>query len=311
MDVKVFWNAIDWAEAVAALPARGPLPSRVVLVPRERVAHVLRRELIRTGRGQVLAGTRFITCPVAAVEVLRAGDVAFEPGEEALRAARLLALFRAGLPLGHFPLELLRIKPGWDEAFGHTISDLEGTGLRPEDLESPEGSARMRDVATVWRALDDSAGRSWTTQRILLEAGATLEGRPYTWPFQGPVLGFAGGDVTGAEARFLRAIPGLTLGLLAARPTRERYLNGMEALFGRAAGEALRSVQPTRASLTERDLLASYLFEPPAVLADPARPRSRGPDGTVDLEEHAGIEAEIEASADWVARQVAEGVPLV
>ena len=36
-----------------------------------------------------------------------------------------------------------------------------------------------------------------------------------------------------------------------------------------------------RARATERDLLASYLFEDPSVLLDPARPRSAGPDGTV------------------------------
>ncbi|GAO02103.1 PD-(D/E)XK nuclease superfamily protein [Anaeromyxobacter sp. PSR-1] len=42
------------------------------------------------------------------------------------------------------------------------------------------------------------------------------------------------------------------------------------------------------------------------MLADPARPRSGGPDGTVDLEEHAGVEAELEATALWVARQVLE-----
>jgi RecB family exonuclease len=61
---------------------------------------------------------------------------------------------------------------------------------------------------------------------------------------------------------------------------------------------------------SERDLLAAYLFESPAVLADPSRPRSAGPDGTVDLEEHAGVEEEIEAAADWVARQVLAGTPL-
>ena len=40
------------------------------------------------------------------------------------------------------------------------------------------------------------------------------------------------------------------------------------------------------------------------------RPRSQGPDGSVDLEEHAGVEDELEATAGWVARQVADGTPL-
>src|SRR5262245_39094773 len=132
MEVTVFWDSCSWANAVAALPTRGPLPCRTVLVPREPVAHVLRRELIRAGRSDALAGTRFLRVPYAAVEMLRAADVAFEPGEEALRAARLLAVFRSELRLGHFPLDLLRDKPGWDEAFARTISDFEGAGLQPE-----------------------------------------------------------------------------------------------------------------------------------------------------------------------------------
>ena len=37
---------------------RGPLPCRTVLVPRERVAHVLRRELIRMGRTEALSGSK-------------------------------------------------------------------------------------------------------------------------------------------------------------------------------------------------------------------------------------------------------------
>ena len=57
---------------------------------------------------------------------------------------------------------------------------------------------------------------------------------------------------------------------------------------------------------SERDLLAAFLFQPPEVLAAPERPRSRGPDGTVQLEEHAGVEAELEAAAEWVARKVLE-----
>jgi hypothetical protein len=82
------------------------------------------------------------------------------------------------------------------------------------------------------------------------------------------------------------------------------------AVFGRPTAEALARAGAPRAAETERALLTSYLFEPPAVLADRTRPRSSGPDGTVDLEEHAGVEAEVEAAADWVARQVLDGIPL-
>jgi RecB family exonuclease len=242
--------------------------------------------------------------------VLQAAGVDFVPGETALRPARLLAVLRAGVSLAHFPLDLLTSRPGWDEALARTIADLEAAGLRPEDLEGPAAAARVRDVVSVWQGLDESAGPSWTIQRIYLEAALTLEAAGDRWPYPGAVLVAAGNDTTAAEARFCRAIPHVTLGLLAARPTREHYLGRVEALFGRAAAAALRSTPAPRSSGTERDLLASYFFEPPPVLADLDRPRSHGPDGTVHLEEHAGVEAEIEAAADWVAREVMEGTPL-
>src|SRR5690349_24539780 len=112
--LETFWSTRAWAEAIAALPPGGPLPCRTVLVPRERVAHALRRELILIGHADVLAGTRFLTPVAAAAEVLQASGTRFTPGEEGLRVPRLLALFRDGLALGHFSLELLRSRPGWD-----------------------------------------------------------------------------------------------------------------------------------------------------------------------------------------------------
>jgi hypothetical protein len=77
--------------------------------------------------------------------VLGAAGVAFRAGEEALRPTRLALLFHAGLPLGHFPLELLRSAPGWDEAFARTITELEassGKGSRTNwDIRSCSASA--------------------------------------------------------------------------------------------------------------------------------------------------------------------------
>lgn len=333
--VKVLWSTREWAEAVAALPAPGPLPCRTVVVPREAVAHALRRELIRAGQASALAGTRFITPLAAARHVLREAGIHCTPGEEALRPGRLLALFRAGIALEHFPLDLLRSKPGWDAAFAHTIGELEATGLRPEDVlavtagrgaasgvpgdpafseahtgASADAPATLRDLAAVWRAVDQAAGASWSAARIYMEAAAALEWAPRIWPFFGATLAAVTGHVTAAEARFLRVIPGVTIVLLAARPIRAGYLERAGALFGREAGDALRAATAPRASATERDLLAAYLFEPPSVLADPDRPRSSGPDGSVHIEEHAGVEAEVEATADWVGRQVLDGTPL-
>lgn len=292
----------DWADAVAALPAEGPLPLRTALVPGERHAHVLRRALVSLGRGPALLGTRFVGPLTLALEVVRRAGRDLVAGEEALRPARLLAFFGEDLPLEHFDVHMLRRTPGWPEAFAAAIGDLEGAGLSPEDL--PAGTPAWRDVALLWRRLDAGAGRSRTAARLYLESAALLRGgaRPDT----GPVLAAVTGRETAAQTAFVRALPEVTVALLAARPLRERYLERVEALHGRAAREALAGAPLPAAAATERDLLARYLFAAPEALADPARPRSGGPDGTVLLEEHAGIEAEVEAAAEWVARQVLE-----
>jgi hypothetical protein len=325
MTPTVLWSTRDWSDAIAALPTEGALPTRTALVPREAVAHSLRRELIRNGRPEALAGTRFLPTLAAAVAVLQEADVRFDTGEEAVRPARLLRLFSQDLGLAHFPPGLLRERPGWDDAFARTIGDLEAAGLRPEHL-APHGDARLRDIAAVWSALDAEAGASWTAQRVYLEAAQALEAAhahgaaardaapgeraAKLWPFPGRTLATVSARTSAAEARFLRAISGAAIALHAARPVREHYLTRIERLLGPDASAALRTATAPRAAATERDLLASYLFEPPDVLTAPGRPRSDGPDGTVTLEEHEGVEDEVEATADWVAGQVLAGVPL-
>lgn len=306
--VATFWSLADWAEAVAALPVTGPLPCRTVLVPGEPVAHALRRVLVESGRAAVLAGTRFVTLGEAATAVLRAAGVAFEPGEDDLRPVRLLGLFAEPLRLEYFSADLLRDRPGWDLALARAVADLEAAALRPEALEAAD-EPRLRDVARFWRWLDARAGRSWTAARVVAEAADLLAGEPGRWPYPGPTLAAVTGHESRVEARLVRAVPDLALGVLAARPLRERHLEQVEALYGEAARRALLRPAP-RPRASERDLLAAYLFEPPPVLADPDRPRSPGPDDTVRLEEHAGVEAELEATADWVAEQVADGTPL-
>ena len=298
----ILQSPADWAEAVAALPAAGPLPLRTALVPSERHAHVLRRALLRSGRRPSLAGTRLVGPLTLAREILAEAGRDLRPGEEALRPARLLALFEEDLPLRHFPLELLRRTPGWPEAFAAAIGDLEGAGLRPDRL--PAGPAAFGDLALLWSRLDVAAGGSRTAASLFLESAALL--RAGARPDTGPILAAVTGRETAAQAAFLRALPGATVALLAARPLRERYLSRVAALYGPAAREALEGAPPPAAAATERDLLARSLFSTPEALGDPERPRSRGADGTVLLEEHAGVEAEIEAAAEWVAREVLE-----
>ena len=311
-----------WAGAVASLATAPPLPCRTVLVPSERHAHGLRRALAGSGNARLLAGTRFIGPLTAATEILHAAGVAHASGEESLRPGRLLSLFREELPLEHFDLDLLRSTRGWDDAFARAIGVLESAGLSPADL--PRDSAHARDLSLVWSRLAAQAGTSFTDARVYVEAGALLERDGRRWPFRGPTLAAVSGHESAAAARFLRAIPDLTLALWTARPVRRRHLERVEASFG---SEARRALEGAGASAwigsgrarqngapppsTERDLLAAFLFQQPDVLAAPERPRSRGPDGTVQLEEHAGVEAELEAAADWVARKVlTERLPL-
>jgi len=306
MDLILLAAPAAWAKAVATLPAAGPLPCRTVLVPSERHAHALRRDLARTGNSRLLAGTRFVGPLTAAIEVLHAAGIAHVPGEEALRPGRLLSLFSEGLPLEHFDVGLLRSTRGWHEAFAHAIGVLESAGLAPADL--PRDTPHARDLALVWSRIATQAGASFTAARTYLEAAAILERDARYWPFHGRALAAATGHEDVAMARFLRAIPDLTLGLWVTRPLKRRKLDCVEALFGPAARAALAETKTclSKADASERDLLAEYLFQPPEVFASPERTRSGGPDGTVQLEEHAGVEAELQAVTDWVSRKIFE-----
>jgi ATP-dependent helicase/nuclease subunit B len=302
----------SWASAVAALPAGGPLPSRTVLVPSEAHAHALRRVLVSTGRGAALAGTRFAGPLAVAIEVLEVAGVPFAPAEDSLRPARLLSLFREDLALEHFDLELLRGTRGWDGAFARAIATLERAGLSPDDL--PRDAPLARDLAGIWSRVADDARASWSSARVLSEAAALLDRDRRAWPWAGPVLAAVTGHEDVALARFLGAIPDLTLAVRRARPASPRHLARMEALFGEGAREALAAADrpdkadppARRGDTTERDLLDAYLFAAPEALAAPDRPRSRGADGTVHLEEHAGVDAELDATAAWVARKIFE-----
>ncbi|MFW6023218.1 MAG: PD-(D/E)XK nuclease family protein, partial [Myxococcota bacterium] len=174
-------NAGDWARAVASLPVTGALAERVVLVPRERVAHALRRELARMQRADVLAGTRFVGPLTAAEEVLREAASPLVAGEEGLRPLRLRRLFAtADLELEHFELDQLRGPAGWDEAIARTLGELEAAGRSPDDLG---GDARSRDLARLWRTVNDAAGPSVTDAGVYAEATRVLEADPTRWPF--------------------------------------------------------------------------------------------------------------------------------
>ncbi len=304
MRVRAIWDVAGWARAIAELEAPGPLPCRTVLVPNERVAHCLRRQLLESGHGAALTGTRFLGPIDAAREVLLTAGVAFHEGEEALRPLRVRRVLGGNLRFDYFDLGQLRQQPGWDAAIARTILDLEAAGLRTDELSRLAVRPRAKDLATVWAATEEAGGSSWTGPRMLLEAARVLEVDPRAWPFPGQILGQATGAVRAAEARFLRALPALTLALRCAWPPRKQVIDRARALLGDQAAAALEGSPAAPAGERELDLLRAHLFAPPEVLARSGRTRSQGPDGTVHLEEHAGVESEIEAVTAWVGEQV-------
>lgn len=312
----VLWSTSDWARVILELPVERPAPTRTVLVPHARVIPSLQRELVRLGRADGLVGTHFVPVTEAAAAVLQAAGVPFALGEEAKREARLAALFRGELRLERLDPAELRAGRRWEEAFARTLRELEAEGVSPRDLAmrgvSPDlpAGARERDVAAIWAAIERTAGRSLTTPRLLAEAAALLRGAARRWPFEGPVLGVAAGDLSVVERDFLFAIPRLTLGLLAARPRHPGYLARMTALLGPTAGEALATAAPPPAAAeappTQLARLGRRLFEAQEEEGEPAQAR----DGSVRREVHAGADEELDAAAAWVAAEVARGTPL-
>lgn len=287
-----------WADEVIALEATESLPTRIVVVPTEAHAHGLRRELA-TRAPRALAGTRFVTAGAAARAVLDAASVGYVVGEEERRPLRIRKLLRAGVGLRLYPAGDL-VTRGWQVAFASTIEQLEAAALRPEDLDGLDDD-RANDLATIWRALDADADGSWTLPRIFEEARTRLQ----EWPFTAPVLAAVTAGITAAEARFIRELPRLTLGVVPGRPVRTRLVERVRVLFGDSAAEALARVR-SEPRPDELGLLAELFFEPPERLAAPDRRRSAGPDGTVALELYAGVDEELDAAARWIAEQVVE-----
>src|SRR6185295_12870904 len=113
--------------------------------------------------------------------------VRFSTGEEAVRAARVVALFDEDRAFEAFDLEVLRAGRGWGDAIAWTLGEVEGALL---DIAALAGSPdlRCRDLARILERLDQFAGPSWTIARLLREATLRLAADPSLWPFGGPCL---------------------------------------------------------------------------------------------------------------------------
>jgi hypothetical protein len=284
-----------WADEIAALDAGGPLPRRLALVPSEPHAHALRVELLARAPG-ALVGTQFLTATAAAAAVLDHVGAAYRLGEEVRRPLRIRAFLRGSPSLEYYRADSLR-SAGWDQALAEAIEQLEAAALRPEHLVELDDS-RARDLAAIWRGVDAAAGASTTRARLVDRAGRLLAETPPSWPFDAPVLAAVSASIDRAHARLLLAIPGVTLGVRPGRPAGQHLLERIRALLGPDIAALIERVPsgPTAPS-SELGRLHASLF-----LASEAR--GTGPDGTVSLELHAGVDEELDAAARWVAECV-------
>jgi RecB family exonuclease len=320
----IFAPPVRWvAEQLGAVPQR-PGRRAVVLVAAERQAHAIRRHIcIECSRPQDLTGVLFLRPLELARELLlRAGRVC-RPGHEDVRRLRILHLFESRALAGdlrYFSAEQLRSGQGYVDAFARTIADMEASGLSAELLAGisqhtaaadQRGADRLRDVALTWQAADAGRGSSASTAQLLTEGAGVVASRPELLATFGPIFAVLAASPSAALLRFLRALPAVRIVLQDARPQRTGTPRGRQLIAGsQRIDPTAMETQAEQATGSELDVVQRFLFALPEVLTDPQRLRSRGPDGTVDLEEYPSIEDEIEAAAIWVTEQIAAGTAL-
>jgi len=319
---------VDWLPA-----ANDPLVRQATLLCSPTHAHALRRAVAveRDAVGR-LAGVRFVDFAVFAREILiRAGEPR-RPGWEEVRRLRLHECFAAGRlrdRLQYFNADQLRSGRGYADAFARVIGDLEESGLDPaaalaaaDELAASDAISahRLHDVAEVWGAVDTDQGDRPTVAQLYRDAAAALRRSHEPVKVFGPVAAFVTASPSAVLLRLLSALPECSLVLLEARPLRtgtQRW----RARLSPPRRSTNRNTEPPRGQLTlplsnrsanvvELDLLRRYLFAPSEEVADPTRPRSAGPDGSVDIEEYPSIEDEVDAAALWVDEQIASGIAL-
>ena len=284
----------------------------------ERQAHAIRRHLcVERRQADLLAGVLFLRPVQYAQELMARAGRLCTPGWEDVRRLRLVDLFDSGALAGelrYFTVAQLGSGQGYVDAFTRTIADLESSGLNAplaravaERIAETDRRAadRLHDVAVAWAAADSGRGPWRTAPQLLAEAAEMVASRPAVPDLLGPVFAVLTTSPSTVLLRLLRALPGCRTALQDARPWRtgtQRWRQVIAATSGggEAAGESRR----------ELDLVQGFLFALPEELTDPSRPRSPGPDGSVDLEEYPSVEDEIEAAATWVGEQITAGTPL-
>ena len=322
-----------------AVAGSGPLPELAVLASSPALAHQLRASC------GGLSGVAFLSpLNLASLVLLANGEYAGDAADPHL-GSLVEAIISSPLLEGrlcYFKLEQLRSGAGYAEALAATIGELSRAALTPSDLReaADTGSAtgsRLKDIAAVWEALESQASSHdcTTRSRVLNRAAALLSQNPSLFPLQGRTLAFIDEQTTNTHLRFLAAIPRLTVVYFRAFPERRKLRDRLDyaaSLLNLAPPAAASSGPPSagRREIKEIDLLKNRLFRAlgEAVEASPSRSpasptglslpplpilheASPGTDGTVHLEEHSGVEEELQSAVEWVSRQVLEHkVPL-
>jgi RecB family exonuclease len=316
---RAFERLADW------LPPRGAdLDHRATILCSPLQAHAIRRAVAigrqDTGR---LAGVRFITPAGFARELLARRGQVHDGGWEEVRRLRIRRNFESqqlASLLRYFNAEQLRSGRGYAEAFARVIADLEASGIDPDlaaeaahaiEPTDPIAAHRLLDVATVWADADAEMRERWSAGRLLRAAATAVRQSPaLVRPF-GQLLAFLLASPSAAWLDLVTALPACTVHYLEARPLRadtQRW----RPLLSQALGTSSPAVEDADEHSTgsELEIARRFLFAPAEAAADPNRPRSSGPDGTVSLEEYPSVEDEIDAAALWVEDQIAGGVPL-
>lgn len=325
-------------EELAAAGA-GPLPELTVLASSAALIH----DLHASSDG--LSGATFLSPAQAASLVLLANgqyagavtDSYFSFLVEALIASPALEG-----RLTYFKLPQLRSGAGYAEALAKTISELSRAALTPASLRKAATSdssaaARLQDIAAIWEALESQASSHGCTtySQLLSRAAGLLSETPSFYPFRGRTVAFIDEQTTNALLRFLASVPRLTVVYFRAFPERRKLRDRLDYAASvldlpAQASDPIVPASPLPHPIKEINLLKDRLFRAlgegieaaaqrspggPVGLDLPLLPMlpddSAGPDGTVHLEEHSGVEEELQSAVEWISRQVFEHkVPL-
>lgn len=290
---------------------RAPNLPRTLIVPSERFAHALRRELaLDPTTRHLLAGSRFArSIEIARERVLRIEASPKEGLQDVLPLAIEKHLNEPALEkkLSYFPLEQLRRGAGFSEAIAATTDDLSAGNV---DLVAlGDAAKRAPDDVSRRRTLDLVAILQEFAPPLADQHAVLRRATSHPPSERGSFFAIFPTVPDESEIAFLATIPGLEVAFLTADPPRPEATAAVEALAVRFGGLA-DEVVPPPPDRKEISILRRFLLSRPEELADPKRPSSAGPDGTVHLELHAGVGDELTATRDWVSEQVRQGVSL-